>query len=102
MTTPSSPAVHGRPGRLFLALGLAVAILAVVAYVIQLTAHRLTAPWYLPVAATAGVVLVAVSVWQARGIWRALALLLVAVIAGAAWTFLLGTRLPPYTGPVAV
>src|SRR5436190_1305361 len=102
MTTPANPTVPRRPGRPLLALGLAVAILAVVAYVIQIAAHHLTTPWYLPFAATAGVVLVAVSVWQARSIWRALALLVVAIIAGAAWTFVLGTRLPPYTGPVAV
>jgi cytochrome oxidase Cu insertion factor (SCO1/SenC/PrrC family) len=74
----------------------------VVAYIVQIRAHRLTAPWYLPIAATIGLGLVAVSLWRARSVWRVLALVLVVLVAGAAWTFLLGTRLPPYTGPVAV
>jgi cytochrome oxidase Cu insertion factor (SCO1/SenC/PrrC family) len=31
-----------------------------------------------------------------------IALLLVAVVAGGAWTLVMGTRLPAYTGPVTV
>jgi hypothetical protein len=89
------------PGRLFLVLGLGVAALGVIGYAVQLTAHRLTAPWYLPIAATLGVILIIASLWQARTVWRVLALLLVGLLAGAEWTFLLATRLPAYTGPVA-
>lgn len=91
-----------RPGRWLLALGLGVAVAAVAAYVVQIKAHRLTAPWYLPAATTIGLGLVVLSIWQARSVWRWLALVLVLLVAGAAWAFLLGTRLPPYTGPVAV
>jgi hypothetical protein len=101
MTTSSAAAPHRCPGRLFLALGLGVAALGVIGYVVQIAAQRLTTPWYVPWAATLGVALVAVSLWQARTVWRVLALLLLVLLAGAEWTFLLGMRLPAYTGPVA-
>ena len=102
MTTSPSPPPRRFPGRLFLALGLGVAVLGVLGYAVQLAAHRLTAPWYVPCAATLGAALLVVSLWQARTVWRVLALVLVVLLAGAGWTFLLGARLPPYTGPVAV
>jgi hypothetical protein len=102
MTNASVSTTGQRPGRSFLFLGLGVAVAAVVAYALQVRAHRLTTPWYLVYATTAAVALVAVSLWQARSLWRVLALLLVAVVAGGAWTLVVGTRLPPYTGPVTV
>jgi hypothetical protein len=100
MLTSSSPAPTRSPGRLLLALGLTLAILGVIGYVVQLRAHRLTIPWYMPVAATLGVALVVVSLWQGRTLWRVLSLLLVLLLAGAGWAFLLVTRLPAYAGPV--
>jgi len=54
----------------------------------------------MPVAATIGVLLLMLSLWHARTVWRVLGLLLVLLVAGAEWTFLVGTRLPDYTGPV--
>jgi hypothetical protein len=93
---------HGRPGRSLVLLGLVLPLLAVAAYAAQLSTYRMTAPWYLPVAATLGVLLVVASLWQARTVWRWLALVPVLLICAAAWMFLLGTRLPAYTGPVAV
>jgi hypothetical protein len=101
MTTSSAPAPRSYPGRLFLALGFAVAVVGIVAYVVQLSALRLTTPWYMPIAATLGAALVALSLWRARTVWRVLALLLLVLLAGAEWAFLLQTRLPAYTGPVA-
>jgi hypothetical protein len=101
MTTSTASAPRRSAGRLFLLLGLALAPLAVIAYVVQISMHRLTAPWYVPAAATLGVVLVVVSLWQRRTVWRILALLFVVLLAGAAWMMLLGEPLPPYTGPVA-
>ena len=59
------------------------------------------APWYAPIAATLGVLLIAVALWQARSVWRLLALLLIVLLAGAEWAFMLETRLPAYAGPVA-
>jgi hypothetical protein len=73
----------------------------VIAYVVQLSMHSLKAPWYVPGAATLGVVLVVVSLWQRRTVWRVLSLLFVVLLAGAAWMFMLGEPLPAYTGPVA-
>ena len=67
----------------------------------QISAQRLTAPWYMPCAATLGAALLVVSLWRKRTVWRMLALLLVVLLAGAEWTFLLATRPPAYTGPVA-
>jgi hypothetical protein len=102
MTTASAAAPRRFPGRLFLALGLGFAALGVIGYIVQIATRHLSAPWYLPCLATLGVILLAVSLWQARTVWRVLALLLVLLIAGAAWAFLLMARLPPYTGPIAV
>jgi hypothetical protein len=101
MTTSSAAAPRRYPGRLFVALGFGLAVLGIAGYVIQLSTGRLTAPWYMPCLATLGVVSVAVALWQARSTWRILALLLVLLLAGAEWAFLLAARLPAYTGPVA-
>ena len=84
-----------------LTVGLLAAVLGVIGYVIQLKAQRLTVPWYMPIAATVGLVFVIASLWQARTVWRVLALLLVALLAGGGWAFLWLMRLPAYTGPVA-
>jgi hypothetical protein len=90
------------PGRLYLALGLLLSAAGLAAYFAQLSAHRLAAPWYLPVSATLGVIFVATSLWQARTILRILCLLLALLFAGAEWAFLLTTRQPAYSGPVTV
>ncbi len=89
-------------GRLYLTLGLLLSAAGLVGYYAQLSVHRLAAPWYLPVSATLGVMFVAMSVWHARTILRILCLLLVLLFAGAEWAFILMTRLPAYSGPVAV
>ncbi len=88
-------------GRLFLALGLGLVVLGVLAYLVQLLLHRLWLPWYLPVAATLGTALLVVSLWRARTVWRVLALLLVLLITVACWRLVLAHHLPDYTGPVA-
>jgi hypothetical protein len=102
MTTSSVTAPPRSSGRLLLALGLCLPVLGVVGYVVQLSAQRLTAPWYVPATATLGAGLIALSLLRARTVWRVLALLLVVLVAGAEWAFLLALRAPPYTGPVAV
>src|SRR5947209_2190589 len=99
MTTSLTGAPRTSAGRLLLWLGLAVAVLGIAGYVVQLRAERLTTPWYLPAAATLGAVLVAAALWQRRTAWRWLALVLVVLLAGAEWTMLLVLlRLPAYTG----
>jgi hypothetical protein len=89
------------PGRFLAVLGFALALLGVLAYIAQVWMQWLWAPWYWPIAATLGVVLVIVALWQARSLWRFLGLVLVLLIAGAGWAALIATRLPAYTGPVA-
>jgi hypothetical protein len=101
MSIASALAPRRYPGRLFVALGLVLAVLGVAGYVLQLSTGRLTAPWYMPCLATLGVLFLAIALWQARSVWRILALLLVVLLAGAEWAFLLAARLPSYTGPVA-
>jgi hypothetical protein len=100
MTTPATATAP--TGRRWLLLGLALTVLGVVAYAGQIALHRLTAPWYVPIVATMGVVLVAASLWQKLTVWRGLGLIVVVLVAGAAWAFMFMTRLPAYTGPVAV
>ena len=100
MTISSAAAPRRFPGRLFLALGLGLAALGVIGYVVQISTRHLMAPWYMPCSATLGVVFLVVALWQARTVWRVLAVLLVVLLAGAEWTFLLATRLPAYAGPV--
>jgi hypothetical protein len=100
MATTPPVAPRRYPGRLLLALGLLVPLLAVAGYVVQVWMRRLWAPWYLPGATTLGVLLVVVALWQARSVWRVLTLVLVVLLAGAAWAFLLVPRLPAYAGPV--
>jgi len=102
MTTSSATVPQRYPGRLFLALGLGLAALGIVGYIVQIWAQRLTTPWYTPVLATLGVILVSVALWQRFGVWRVLGLVLVVLLAGLEWTFLLMVRLPAYAGPVAV
>lgn len=93
---------RGVSSRRLLLLGVALAIVGVVIYAIQIAAKRLTVPWYLPATATVAALLLAVSLWRARSVWRVVLLLLMLLLAGAEWSFLLATRLPPYTGPIAV
>ncbi len=102
MINPSSTAPHRFRGRLFLLLGLGLAALGVVAYVVQVSLHRLMAPWYMPAMASLGVALVALSLVEKRTIWRVFGLVAVVLLAGAEMAFLYAVRLPPYTGPVAV
>jgi hypothetical protein len=85
-----------------LLIGVALPFLGIALYAVQLWQGRLWTPWYLPLLGTAGFILVIVAVRQARGVLRWLALGLVLLLAGMEWTFVLATRLPPYSGPAAI
>jgi hypothetical protein len=102
MTIPVSSVPHRPSGRLALFSGVGLAALGVIGYVAQVSAHRLSTPWYMPCAATLGAACILWALWRARTVWRLLALALVMLLAGAEWSFVLGTRLPAYAGPVAV
>jgi hypothetical protein len=91
-----------RPGRALVALGLVLPALSAIVYFGQLSAQRLTAPWYLPILGTLGLLCVGVALWQVCSVWRMLAFLLALLLCGAEWAFLLATRQPEYSGPVAV
>ena len=84
-------------------LGIACAILGPVLYGMQLAIGRMNVPWYAPALATLGVVLAFVALQRGGStVWRGLALVFVAALAGLQWWFLLSyVRLPAYTGPVA-
>lgn len=96
-TSASSP--RRFPGRLFLTLGLGLPVLGIVGYVVQLWLERLTVPWYMPIAATFGVVLLVVALTRAATIWRVLALLMVVCVTAAEWNLLLN---PPAKWPLPV
>jgi hypothetical protein len=101
--TISGNALSARAGgRILLIMGVSLAVLGVIAYAVQISLRRLTAPWYMPVLATLGVVLVIMSVWERRTLWRALALIAVGLVAAGEWGMLFAFRLPPYTGPIVV
>jgi hypothetical protein len=101
MSTPSPTPRRRPPGLLLVTLGLGLAALGIIGYAAQVAALRLTTPWYVPLSATLGVLCLVVALWQGRTVWRVLALLLVLLLAAGEWAFLLETRLPAYTGPVA-
>jgi hypothetical protein len=98
MTTPSTAVPRRYPGRLLVALGFGLTALGIGAYVVQVAAEYLKAAWYLPLSGMLGAACVVIALFQARSVWRVLALLLLALVAAAEWAFLLGTRLPAYTG----
>ena len=102
MTDPSPSTSHRFRGRILLLLGLGIAVLGVVAYIVQFSRQRLTTPWYTPALASLGVVLVIISLLERRTVWRVLALLAVMLLTGAELALLYAMRLPPYTGPIAV
>jgi hypothetical protein len=89
-------------GRLLALSGLGLALLGVVAYVVQILLQRLVVPWYMPALALLGVALVLTSLAKRRTVWRMLALVAVVLLAGLELAFLYMVRLPAYTGPIAV
>jgi len=72
-------------------------------YVLQLRAKQLSAPWYAPALATAGVALLLLALLRRRTVWRIAALALCGLLAGGEWYILLAlSKLPVYSGPVSV
>jgi hypothetical protein len=100
MTTATLPRTY--TGRAYLWLGLVVAVLGIAGYVVQVSLPLLKTPWYLPITGMLGLVFVLIALWRQRTIWRFLALLLVGLLVAAELFMLLGARLAPYTGPIAV
>jgi hypothetical protein len=68
--------------------------------VIQFALNILKTPWYSPVLATVGAVLLVVAVAHRRSIPRVVGLVLVAAFAGLQWYFFgVLMKLPDYKGP---
>jgi hypothetical protein len=68
--------------------------------VIQFALGIMKTPWYSPVLATVGAILLVVAVAQRRSIPRVIGLVLVAAFAGLQWYFLgVLLMLPDYKGP---
>jgi hypothetical protein len=106
MGNPSPPAMgqSRSPGRLIAWLGLAIAVLGVAGYMVQLFVFRRTfEPWYVPILGTLGAGLLFWSILLQGVVWRKLLLFLVGMLVIFEWFFMLYiSRLPPYTGPVTV
>ena len=102
MTTSSISAPRPFGGRIFLLLGIGLAVLGIAAYVVQIALGRLMVPWYMPALASLGGGLIIISLVERRTVWRIVALTAVVLLAGAEWAILYAMRLPPYTGPITV
>jgi energy-converting hydrogenase Eha subunit E len=90
----------GSTGRALFWGGLALAVVGIPAFIAQSAMKRQFVPWYIPILATLGVVLLVLSLRQRRSIARFIAVGLVAAFCAFSW-FALGAliRLPEYTGP---
>lgn len=96
---PSGTVSRTRHWPLFLA-GILLFFLGPPIYVIQFLTKHLTAPWYVPLMASAGVALMFASVWRRRGVGRTLGLVFFTIVCGMEWFMLaVGTATPLYTGP---
>jgi hypothetical protein len=87
-------------GRGYFWLGLGVCLLGLAATVVQFSMNIIKTPWYSPVLATLGAILLVVAVAKRRTIPRVLGLVLVVAFAGLQW-YLFGVllKLPDYNGP---
>ena len=95
--TPASVPPQHWP--LFL-LGVLLFVIGPAIYVVQLRMQNLGMPWYVPALATVGVLCMAVSVGQRRGVLRSVGLFLFVLLCGLEWNFTLSqSKAPPYAGP---
>jgi hypothetical protein len=92
-----------RSGLAFLVLGLLAVVGGPVIFTAQMLNKSLLAPWYVPILATLGALLVAWSLVQSRTLWRWGVAGVSALFAALVWLWMLvGLAIPPYTGPVTV
>lgn len=96
----TTPHAHARRGLLL--SGIALAILGVVAFAVQIALKHLGLPWYLPLASTAGFAMVVFALVKVRNLWRTLAAVLMLGMTILSWGIIFGARAPAYTGPVEV
>lgn len=105
MVTATSPDTHTwlLSGRLSLWAGIGLVFLGPILYLLQIRAKLLSAPWYVPVLAAAGVALIVLALVGKPTMWRIAALVLCGLLAGAESYFVVSlSKVPAYTGPVSV
>ena len=96
LTTESKPALRWP----FFLIGFLLFVLGPCIYVAQVLSGKLVTPWHVPVLATVGVLCMAFSVWQRRGILRTIGLVVFLALCGFEWFFIgHAIRTPEYTGP---
>ena len=96
----TSPATERSRGRPYFWAGIVACLLGVALVFVQFGLKHLFVPWYSPMLATIGGGLLLLSVARRRSIPRVIALVLVAVLAGFEWYFLVSfVKLPDYEGP---
>ena len=87
----------------FFLIGLLLIVAGPVIYAFQFGSNQFPTPWYMPVLATVGVVMMAASVWRRGGILRILGTVFFLLVVALEWYFLLVvTRTPAYSGPAQV
>src|SRR5260370_16457337 len=95
---PSNTSLNAprRSWPLFL-LGVLLFVLGPAIYFVQFSLGHLDMPWHLPVLAAVGVLFMAGSVLQRRGVWRSLGLVLFALFCGLDCDLFLSlSNTPPY------
>jgi hypothetical protein len=103
MNESTSVAVGARPrsGRLYLWLGILLALAGPVLSFVQIQAKILKPPLYVPVLATVGLALIVVSLVQGHTVWRWIAVTFFTLFAAGLWVLLLVVmRTSAYDGPV--
>jgi FtsH-binding integral membrane protein len=96
----TSPSSKRSRGRVYFWAGIGLCLLGLVLAIIQFGLKYLFVPWYSPVLATLGAVLLFLSVAWRRSLPRIAALVLVTAFAGFQWYFLASmVKLPDYQGP---
>src|SRR5262245_61352539 len=90
-------------GRSLLYLGMLTALAGVAIFMVQFNAAILKTPWYMPILATVGMVLIFASLKQQRTAARWIAAGLFTLFAGFQWfAMLVMMKLPAYVGPAKV
>jgi hypothetical protein len=96
----TSPANERSRGRAYFWAGIGTCLLGLGLVFVQFGLKHLFVPWYSPVMATIGAVLLLLSVARRRSNPRVVVLVLVTAFAGFQWYFLASMmKLPDYTGP---
>src|SRR5687768_12805363 len=101
VSTVSPPQVNRSRGRGLFWLGIAACLLGLGLAALLMAMKVLREPWYAPILATLGALLLLASLVKRFTIVRLVALVLVTVLACFQWFALLAlARLPEYQGPV--